>query len=125
MIYVPPHEIKDTWPMVRKGLERIIEKISPDWIPEDVYMALMCGSSTLHLCYTEDEYDGFLVLTPVKDYGQSVLFIWCAYGKAKNHMDEIKEIARQIGAKKIRFASPRKGLSKRYRPITTIYEEEV
>ena len=96
---------------------------------EDIYMALRNCTSTLHLAYDGDEYDGFVVLTETPDYDGLTLYIWAAYCPTEDavtrYLPTIKEMARSIGAKRIRFASPRKGWAKRFKAITTIYQEEV
>lgn len=129
MIYVNPSELHDIWPLIRRGLEIVAKKSEADWIPEDIYMALRQGKSTLHIDYNGDEYDGFVVITETPDYHGLTLYIWAAYCVTHNAIDRylptIKEMARSVGAKKIRFGSPRKGWAKRFKAITTIYEEEV
>lgn len=108
------------WPEVREGLEKVLEKCPQDWIPEDVYFALQTGSSTLHLF---DE--GFVVLTPLKDYGGMTLFVWIAYGEIyEKHMPELEDMARQVNAKRIQFKSTRKW-DKRFDYVTTIYERKL
>lgn len=130
MIYVSPLELHETWPLIKPGLEIVIKKSKADWIPEDVYSALQTGNSTLHLLYNVDEYEGFVVLTPTKGYAGMTLFVWCAYSPTNTdvvsrYYPDIEKIARNIFAKKVRFASTRKGWSKMFTPVTTIYERKV
>jgi len=130
LIHVPVERLHEDWPLIKEGLEKIIEKIKPDWIPEDVYHALRSNVSTVHLGYNGDEYEGFIVLTPTPDYDGVVLFIWCVYSPSRTNVletyyEEVVQMARKIGAKKLRFASPRKGWSRMFEPVTTIYEREV
>ena len=130
MIYVSPIELHEIWPTIRPGLEIVIKKSKADWIPEDVYSALQNGTSTLHLAYGEDEYEGFVVLTPTKDYTGPTLYIWCAYSPTNTnvvgrHYPDIEKMAQDMFAKKVRFASTRKGWSKMFKPVTTIYERKV
>jgi hypothetical protein len=130
MIYVAPQELHETWSLVKAGLEEVARKIDADWMPEDVYSALKAGVSTLHLGYNNEEYEGFLVLTPTPDYDGMTLFIWCAYSATDNNVlerywEELEQMGRNIKAKRIRFHSPRKGWAKRFKPVATIYEKEL
>ena len=129
MIYVPPQDLHSTWNVIKPGLEQILKKMPSEWIPEDVYSALQAGTSTLHLCYDSDSYEGFVVLTPMSDYDGMTLFIWCGYSHCGNAIEkyfpEIEDLARTMNAKRIRFASPRKGWAKTFSPKTVIYEKEV
>ena len=130
-VLVDPNELHDVWPLVKKGLDRIIRKIRPDWIAEDVYSALKAGTSGLHLGYEGDEYEGFVVLTPSTDFDGRILFVWAAYSPRSADTIEkywpfIRDIATKSGSKKVRFASPREGFKKSsFTPVTTIYEKEV
>ena len=122
MKYVDPVNLHEHWPDVRKGLESILQRHPQDWIPEDVYSAVQAGTSTLHLF---DE--GFVVLTPLKDYGGMTLFIWIAYGQGdvyESWMPQIEDMARKINAKRIRFKSSRKW-GKRFDYVTSIYERKL
>ena len=130
MIYIPPTELHAHWDLIKPGLETIRQKIDGDWIPEDVYSALRAGTSTLHLGYNDDEYEGFIVLTPTPDYDGMTLFVWCVYSPTDSNVlerywHELEQMGRNINAKKIRFYSPRKGWSKMFKPVTTIYEKEI
>lgn len=130
MIYVSPQELHDTWPLIKPGLEEVIKKIDAEWIAEDVYSALQSGTSTLHLGYNSDEYEGFIVLTPTPDYEGTTLFIWCVYSPTNTNVLErywpdIEQMARKISARKVRFSSPRKGWAKMFKCVTMIYEKEI
>ena len=129
LTYINPAELHDYWPLVKEGLEAVRNRVSDTWIAEDVYAALRSGVSTLHIGYDGEDYDGFVVLSQMQDYDGPKLFIWIAYGKGKNvverYMAEIEKMARKINARKIRVSSTRKGWSKYFTPITTIYEKEV
>ena len=129
LTHIPASDLHDVWGIVRPGLVEIINNISPDWIPEDVYAALRSGTSTLHVGYDCGEYDGFVVVTPTPEYYGICLFVWCAYSNGTDgitkYLAEIEEMARTIKAKRIRFASPRKGFSRLFREVTTVYEKEL
>ena len=130
MIYVKPQELQEVWNLVKEGLEKINNKISDNWIPEDVYYSIKSGESSLYLFYDNDNYEGFTVLTINQSYNYPILFIWCFYSNSftnapTKYWPEIQEVAHNIGAKKIQFNSPRKGWEKMFKKISIIYEGEV
>ena len=123
MIYVAPVDLHKYWNQVRQGLEQVRRKSQADWIPEDVYSAIQSGTSTLHVA---DE--GFFVLTPRNDFNGVTLFVWIAYGEGnvfEKYEPQLEQMARQIKARRIRFESSRRGWSKRYKYVTSIYEKEL
>jgi len=123
MIYVPPAELHRCWGFVKKGLNRVLSKSQGNWIPEDVYTALRNGTSTLHLFE-----GGFVVLTPKNDFDGVTLFVWIAYGKGnvyEEQMPKLREIAKHMKARRIRFESSRPGWERRFKYVTTVYEEEI
>lgn len=134
--YVSPEELREHWAKVREGLSQVEKKAPAYWIPEDVYMALKAGHSTLHLAYCEGEYVGFMVLTPDHGYKETTLNVWIAYC-SKNGFDvmregivEINRLARIIKAKAITFESPRTGWEKTalklgWKPVMVKYAQEV
>ena len=123
MRYVPPSELHRYWESIKKGLVKVLHKSQADWIPEDVFCSLRNGTSTLHVFNT-----GFVVLTPKNDFGGVTLFVWVAFGKGdvfEEQMPEIRKIAANMGARRIRFESSRPGWAKRFKYVTTVYEEEL
>lgn len=112
--YVPPSDLRDKWGVVKNGVE-IVSKLSSEWIPEDVYSAIMSNHSTLHLGYEQGEFAGFLVLTPVMGFCETRLHVWIAYSEAGgidvlgNGIVEINDLASKIKAKTITFDSNRPG----------------
>lgn len=67
--------------------------------------------------YMQDSGDGFAVLQPVKGWDGMELYIFCGYSRGEHDVvmqdtDSIKDIARSIGAKRIKFQSSRKGFEK-------------
>ena len=116
LIYINSQELHDVWSIVRDGLEVVENKISPEWITEDVYTAIRNNTSHLHVAYDDCEYDGFVVVTPTVDFDCRVLFVWVAYCPSGNAMERywphIREIAVKTGSRKVRFSSPREGFKK-------------
>lgn len=112
--YIPPEDIGKHWKFVREGLQYVVDKTKDRWLPEDVYMHIKSGNMNL---FMQDSGDGFAVLQPVKGWDGMELYIFCGYSKDKHDVvmqdiDSIKDIARSIGAKRIKFQSNRKGFEK-------------
>lgn len=111
-------DFKTEWPHVRAGLERLLSKAPDYWIPEDVYHALASGHSWLYVGEDKQgELLGFTILTPLTQYGVIILHIWAAVNYAQPDsvffaLDDIKEIAQGINAKRVTFSTVRKGLGK-------------
>lgn len=123
LIYVAPGDVFHAWPAVREGLEKVREHTSETWLPEDVYCALKAGQATLHI---EKDGGGFVVLRQENHFDGIGLHIWCAYSKSLKklpvYIDEIRQMARSIGAKRITLSSKR-DWSKYFKPAMTLYEE--
>jgi len=66
--------------------------------PESVRIALEQGRAWVWRCA-----DGFAVLaTQRDDFGVRELFVWVVVGKnAMSHMDELREVARQHGCRRV------------------------
>jgi len=126
---IHPDNLIKVWDKIREGLLEVKNKASDGWMPEDVYMALKSGHSTLHITEENNEYTGFVVLTPMQDYRGKKLHIWAAYhtaGKAvEKYRPELVDMAKQIGAKRLCFESTRKGWEKFYIPTMTTYEYNI
>jgi hypothetical protein len=107
--FIPPDNVRQTWPYVRQGLETVLQKSPEQWIPEDVYASLMAGKSVLWLLKRDEYCVGFLVGYAKEDE----FHIWCAYGMAGGELDKwfaiLTDIARKGGAKRITFDSWRPG----------------
>ena len=122
---VPPAEVKDYWPKIRPELEKM--QGTDGWIPEDVYMFLVGNHATLYV--NDVEWQGFVILQLLPNYSEKRLHMWIAagWGDMMAYRDEVIEIAKQAGAKRITFESPRKGWEKAgpkygFEPKRTIYE---
>jgi hypothetical protein len=129
VIAVAPSDISYHWKSVRPVLEKL-QRVSDGWIAEDVYCFLMSGQATLYV--NEGEWKGFAILQLVPNYSQKRLHCWVVQttDDPKAYMEEVEAIARQTGAVKITFDSPRKGWAKRaqrlgFRPTMTRYEKEL
>ncbi len=126
--HIAPADLREHWPRVRQGLQRIIDDgLGPDWIPEDVYAGLRNGGS--HLAFVGDE--GFIVWQhyPGED-GRGQLFILACEGTGmlKHYpkvYDELDDLARKIGAKRIRHISKHETWGKYWTLLGHIYEREV
>jgi hypothetical protein len=124
MICIPPENLHEHWSYVRAGLEIVRRRAGGDWLPEDVYTALKNGNSLL---YKRDT--GFVVVTPIRDFDGTTAFIWAAYEQDRNFqfevVPEVIEICRELGARRIRWDSTRKGWARHYRAVSTTYELEL
>ena len=115
LIYVHPDSLHDHWELVKTGLQRIQDRAQDRWKAEDVYHHLKCNSMGL---YVQDSGKGFAILQPVKGWDGNELFIFAGYSLDSHdvvaqEIDSIKDIARNINAKRIRFQTKRKGWEKR------------
>jgi hypothetical protein len=100
------------WAFVRQGLEKVRAKGHDEWIAEDIYCDCFNQRSMLWIVSDDngDDY-GFMVLQPMG----KALHIWAAWLDSTNPDDiakgfnEVKEIAKQGGCKKVTFTSVRRG----------------
>lgn len=128
LTHVKPIDVYDHWPRVEAGLQRICKRHTPDWIPPDIYRALLNDTAWLVLVGG----DGFLVVEKYPGAnGRGVLFVVACEGTdmQKNYDDamvELVELAKKLGCKRIRHISPRKGwAAKFWRSVGYVYEREV
>lgn len=125
-------DIRSYWEPIRVALQKVVDKIHPDWIPEDVYVAVITGQARVYLAH-----DGVIVfkLTPQPYTGENDLFVWAAHSNNGNalieYADDVEAIAREFGATRILFTSPRKGMEALperipgWRQGDTIYEKRI
>ncbi len=136
LTFVHPNELHDYWDEIKKGLEIVKQTSGNGWIPEDVYNEIRNNRSTLHLGDVNGEYAGFIVLSPQQDYDCGTLFIWICYSinpendVVKIFLEDIKQMARKIKARNIKFMSARKGWERRlkdygFEPVQTLFKLEV
>lgn len=103
------------WPWVREGLDGIVEKTHPTWIPEDVYADLKGGQASL---FTIGERSAFFIAKRITDYDGLTFFIWALWGPGElgdigdDVRDDIETFARSAGCRHIRMMSPRRGWSR-------------
>jgi hypothetical protein len=126
--HILPQDIDAEWSRVRAGLERIVKRRNPDWIPEHLYRSL--ANDTARLAMVGD--DGFLIWEryPGAD-NRGQLFIVACEGRdmMRNYeeaMGEVVELAKRLNCRRIRHISERKGWgAKFWRPVGFVYEYEV
>lgn len=119
------------WDRVRAGLVEVKKETTDDWLPEDVYMSLKMGCSSLYIGENEGEYVGFLVLRLISDFHHKRIEIWAAYSATtqplmKLFWPQIQAIAKEVQASRISFLSARNwdGGAKMlgFTPKQTVYE---
>ena len=123
---IHPASLRSVWPAVRAGLDTLPPE---EWIAEDVFHAIKSGDSALYVDRIDGAVVGFVVLRRLVDEfsGRVSCHVWIAHNAAGQEtydgaLDLYQHVARQMGADRITFASPRPGWAKRYQPITTTYE---
>ena len=127
MTLVHPDKLGPLWWWVRKGLDEVIARCNEDWTVGQVYQALTAGTAVLYIVGAED---GFMVVQRENDSRGPILFVWVLWGDCadgqENHFHFVDELARSIGADRIRMRSPRKGWQRRgFKVKTMVYEREV
>ena len=117
-------DIRGEWPRIKRHLEAVQAKCPEDWICEDVYHALKSGTAACHL--TEG---GMMVTTLTQtDYsGLPVLHVWVGHHETHDPIGDetcefLRHLARNAGATRITFGSPRLGWSKRFPLVSAVYE---
>lgn len=132
--FVPTDEVKQHWPRVRAGLERIIaDGLQPDWIPEDVYTSLRGlppTAPTAYLYLVGEE--GFIICQRYAgEDARGMLFVLACEGTGmlKHYpavYDELEELARKANCKRIRHISSHpQWEGKFWRLLGYVYEHEV
>lgn len=127
MIAVAPERVNHIWQWVRKGLDEIRAKCDEAWTTGEVYNALLSGSAVL---YIAGEEDGFMIVRKIVDPRGPILFVWALWGDLANTQDThfrfIDDLAKNIGADRIRMESPRRGWERKgFKVKTMVYEREV
>lgn len=129
LIYIAPDNLHEHWPLVRTGLQRILDRTHDRWLPEDVYLMLKGGTAAL---FVQDNGKGFAVMQNNRGWDGNELFIFAGYSTdghqiVLKEIEAIKDIARQYGCKRIKFQTRRRGWEKAaqeigYEPTMTEYE---
>ena len=131
---IPAAKLYDVWGWVRNGLVDCAGKTQERWLPEDVYLAIKGGSAFLYAIEHKGDEIGFTVLCQHNDPDGPCLFVWAMWtepgaGAPVEGMicSALEAKAREIGAKRIRMQSPRKGWERKayWRQTAALYEHEV
>ena len=114
-------------------LLKVVVKLKNDvWIPEDVYHAAMLGTAQIWLAN-----DALIVIRAAEDEftREPIMFIWAAYSSNGDalveYCEDVEIIARNMGAAKIQFMTPREGMEKRLQRLpgwhrgNTLFEKEI
>lgn len=133
LIPVDARYLRSEWEYVRAGLEKIIDKTSDDWIPEDVYHEIKANVTGLYLLEHEGQRIGFACLQVWTAYPTGPqLFIrslWAEPHSAAKYRDDIyddlKQFAREKGCAAMRLFSPRRWDADGWQMKQHIYEMEV
>lgn len=112
--FIPKEDIGKVWKFVREGLQYIVDKTQDRWLPEDVYMHIKSGNMGL---YMQDSGEGFAVLQQVNGWDGTELYIFCGYSRGEHDIvlqenEQIMDIAKSVGAKRVKFQSSRRGFEK-------------
>jgi hypothetical protein len=103
------------WPWVRGGLDGIVAKTNPTWIPEDVYAELKGGTASL---FTVGDRAAFFIAKRITDYDGLTFFVWVIWGPGecvdiwRDVLGDIEAFAKRAGCRHIRMMSPRRGWSR-------------
>lgn len=118
-------DVKDLgawWRLVRPGVENVIEKTRPSFIPEDVYSSLKQDHSWLIVTLDKEnkEYAGFVIVSranPDQFSGRQDLLIWLAYSEIKGAVEstlpKVELLGKKMGFNYAIFHSSRKGWERR------------
>ena len=111
--------LKEVWPTVRYGLEKIIEKaIETTWIPEDFYHDVKTGNTKLIVGMQNGDILGFIGITPQAAWDGREAHVWalwlnCPLSETLPFVDEIKEFCKnQLGCRRMVMLTQRKGWEK-------------
>jgi len=125
-------EARAGWEWVRQGLLAVLDRTHDDWTPEDIYVAIAGNAAQLfHMEHNGDAL-GFAIMHRVEDPSGIVLFVWVMWSRpgavgvnARTWLAKVDAIAREMGARRVRLSSPRKGWQRYFRAVQIIYEREV
>lgn len=126
--------LRDDWPWVRNGLLTIARRTNSRAWPEDIYNDVANGRSFLWFMYDGEVRAGFLVLQVDKDPDGRVLRVmafWAEPNRWKvcktSSYEGLENLARSVGAKRIRMGSPRRGWAREgfFREVSRVYEHEL
>ena len=94
---IRPETLHTHWPFIRSGLDSIVQKVHPDWIPENVFSALATGHANCVLAQRGGKDIGFVVYyrQPRPFSMKPDLFIWAAYSipfKQRSPADNVPDV---------------------------------
>jgi len=113
--HIPVDELRNWWPSLRAGLNKIKTKSTENWIPEDVYTDCWNQKAMLWVVLKNNHFYGFFILQPMGEE----LHVWAAwtlendYQVVQKGLQFIKNMARDGGFKYLTFSSHRPGWGRR------------
>ena len=113
--YVSVDELRNWWPFIKPGLEKVKTKSPENWIVEDVYVDCFNQKSMLWVLIEDKRFVGFFILQPLGN----TMHIWVGWTLENNQqivengLKYIKDLSRQGGMKYLTFSSHRRGWDKR------------
>jgi len=113
--YVSVDELRNWWPSIKPGLEKVKTKSPENWIVEDVYVDCFNQKSMLWVLIEDKRLVGFFILQPLGN----TMHIWVGWTLENNQqivengIKYIKDLSRQGGMKYLTFSSHRRGWDKR------------
>ena len=119
---VEAKELHTWWPVVRPGLEYVIEKTRASFVVEDLFSYCRRNEAWLFVTYTKNprKYAGCVVVGQAKvdDFAEKPeLLLWAAYSKtpgaAAHTLKKVEVLAKSLGFGYIIFHSPRRGWERR------------
>lgn len=132
LTYVPASEVRREWPTVRPMVEAVRERGKAQWLPEDVYNALLSNQALLHVAHDGDgDLCGCLVTQKKDDWGLPHLFVWVCFHRhadrtIADYWPDLLNVARTLGLSRIRAESPRSyERVLPMKPLYSVFEAEV
>jgi len=113
--YVSVDELRNWWPSIKPGLEKVKTKSPENWIVEDVYVDCFNQKSMLWVLIEDKRFVGFFILQPLGN----TMHIWVGWTLENNQqivengLKYIKILASQANSKYITFSSHRAGWQRR------------
>lgn len=133
-----PVDIREAWPTVREGLEKVKARTSDDampMIPEDIYACCVNQQAFLYMDPDRTE-EGFAVVQsqwcPFERISKFLL--WVVYdpefGTAEHYVDQWEEIARNTGHHCVEFVTSTDAIGRLtkklgYRKVSSLYRKDI
>lgn len=117
--YIHKDDLRDAWPWVKQGLEKVRARGHLSWIAEDIYCDCYEQRSMLWIFFKEDKPCAFMVLQP---NGKN-MHMWAAWsdGTVKDILEiglqQAINISKQGGCTNLTFSSVRKGWEHKAREL--------